>query len=157
MPLLTNLQWQYFYPIQQGMPQNCSTDISLVIDYIDSVFSNGTADEIASLKGMFGLSGLEHNDDFGAVILDPLWDWQSISFSNGYNSGPFFHFCDAIENAVPGSSTTTPATGVGLEKALAGYANYVKTVVVPGCKSFPNLNDKGRQLTVRLYRLLQPH
>ena len=64
--LLMNVQWQYFAPVQEGMPVNCSKDISLVIDHIDDVFSTGTETEQLALKSMFGLADLVHNDDFGA-------------------------------------------------------------------------------------------
>ena len=140
--LLTLSKWQYFYPIQQGMAKNCSTDVSLVIDHIDSVLTTGTADEIHALKDMFGLAGLEHNDDFAAVLPNGPYQWQSNDFYTGYSL--FFQWCDAVENAVPGSGTSTPATGVGLEKALVGYANWIKTVIVPGyCTGYgySNPND----------------
>jgi hypothetical protein len=38
------------------MAQNCSTDVSLIIEHIDSVLTTGTADEIYALKDMFGLA-----------------------------------------------------------------------------------------------------
>lgn len=34
--------WEYFTPVQAGMPQNCSTDVNLVLNHIDSVFAKGT-------------------------------------------------------------------------------------------------------------------
>lgn len=46
-------------------------------------------------------------------------------------------FCDSVENVGPlyPNSTVIPgAEGVGLEKALEGYANWVKTELIPGCK-----------------------
>jgi hypothetical protein len=46
------------------MPANCSKDVSLVIDYMDNVLTRGTDAEVHSLKAMFGLESLEHNDDF---------------------------------------------------------------------------------------------
>lgn len=116
------------------MPQNCSADITLVIDHIDEVLTAGTDVEIYALKEMFGLEALEHNDDFAAVLPNGPYQWQSNSVYTGYSE--FFQFCDAVENAVPGSDTTTPATGVGLEKALAGYANWINSSVIPGCKDF---------------------
>ncbi|TVY71366.1 putative extracellular serine carboxypeptidase [Lachnellula suecica] len=122
--------WQYFYPIQQGMPQNCSSDVTLVIDHIDSVLTNGTGDEICALKKSFGLDALEHNDDFASALQNGLWAWQSNEFYTGYSN--FYQFCDAVENAVPGSNTTTSATGVGLEKALAGYANWINGSMISG-------------------------
>jgi hypothetical protein len=133
VPQLTNFEWQYFYPVQQGMPKNCSADVTLVIEHIDQVLTKGTADEIHALKDMFGLAALEHNDDFAAVLPNGPWLWQNSDFYTGYSN--FFLFCDAVENAVPGSGTVTSASGVGLEKALAGYANWIKNSFLPGCKS----------------------
>lgn len=66
IPTLTSLQWEYFYPVQQGMAQNCSKDVSLVIDYIDTVLTGGNATAVQQLKKNFGLENLEHNDDFAA-------------------------------------------------------------------------------------------
>lgn len=65
---MTAVQWQYFAPVQDGMPQNCSADVSLVIDYVDGVLLNGTAAEKQSLKEKFGLGGLEHADDFARWV-----------------------------------------------------------------------------------------
>ena len=33
--------WQYFAQVQDGMPTNCSKDVSLVIDHMDSVLATG--------------------------------------------------------------------------------------------------------------------
>jgi hypothetical protein len=60
--------WGYFLPVQQGMPQNCSSDVSLVINYVDNILINGTPDEVYELKSLFGLEGLEHNDDFASYV-----------------------------------------------------------------------------------------
>lgn len=35
------IQWQYFVPVQQGMPKNCSTDIDLVINHMDKTWEKG--------------------------------------------------------------------------------------------------------------------
>lgn len=60
--------WEYFVPVREGMPKNCSKDVSLVIDHIDSVFLNGTAEEQYNLEAMFGLQELEHAADFASAI-----------------------------------------------------------------------------------------
>ncbi|KUJ21682.1 uncharacterized protein LY89DRAFT_729195 [Mollisia scopiformis] len=133
--------WQYFYPVQQGMPQNCSSDVTLVIDYIDEILTTGTDDEIYALKKSFGLEGLEHNDDFASALENGPWQWQSIALYSGYSE--FFEFCDAVETfALQGSNTTAPATGVGLEKALAGYANWVNTSLIPGFCQYYGYTDE---------------
>jgi hypothetical protein len=48
------------------MPTNCSKDVSVVIDYIDAVLQFGDENMKQELKNMFGLGGLEHDDDFAA-------------------------------------------------------------------------------------------
>lgn len=111
------------------MPKNCSADVTLVINYVDSILTKGTSDEVYALKEMFGLEGVEHNDDFAAVLENGPWLWQSNSFYTGYSG--FYQFCDAVENAVPGSGIPTPASGVGLTKALAGYASWINSTIVP--------------------------
>ncbi|RDW88519.1 hypothetical protein BP6252_00551 [Coleophoma cylindrospora] len=127
--------WQYFYPVQQGMPKNCSSDVTLVIDYIDKILLNGTATEKYELKSMFGLEGVVHDDDFASALQNGPWLWQSNSFYSGYSG--FYQWCDAIEGVSAGANITPNATGVGLEKALAGYANWVNTTLIPGyCQSY---------------------
>jgi hypothetical protein len=56
--------WSYFLPETENMPKNCSTDISLVIDYLDHIGMHGTVNEQTVAKNLFGLGGLAHYDDF---------------------------------------------------------------------------------------------
>lgn len=50
----------------------------------------------------------------------------------------YHRFCDYIENVWPNSTNTVPgAKGVGLTKALDGYAKYIKEETLPGCTSPP--------------------
>jgi len=86
--------WAYFYPVQEGMPKNCSSDLSKVIDHIDGVLLDGTSQEKHNLKAMFGLQDIEHDDDFGAALENGPWLWQSNQF---YANGGFFAMCDAVE------------------------------------------------------------
>jgi hypothetical protein len=106
------------------MAKNCSSDVSLVIDHIDSVLLNGTDSEIHSLKQSFGLEDLEHNDDFAAALQNGPWLWQSNQL---YRSGGFFEFCDAVENVNSNSTNATAlpgAEGVGLEKGKQTHFRY---------------------------------
>jgi hypothetical protein len=59
-------QWQYFYPVQQGMPKNCSKDVSLVVDYVDTILTTGSEADKLALKTKFGLQGVVHDDDFAS-------------------------------------------------------------------------------------------
>jgi len=125
----------YFLPVQQGMPANCSKDVSLVIDHMDSILLNGTADEVHQLKAKFGLESVEHNDDFMAALENGPWLWQGNQF---YYNGGFFEWCDYIENAVNATGAAVPgAGGVGLTKALDGYAQWWKDIFFPGyCEGY---------------------
>ncbi len=54
--------WQYFAPVQEATPQNCSKDLSLVIDYVDDVLLQGDAAQKKALKDAFMLHDLEDAD-----------------------------------------------------------------------------------------------
>lgn len=119
------------------MAQNCSTDVIKVIDYMDSILQSNDTEAKQALKEQFGLAGVEHDDDFMSVLENGPWSWQSNTFYTGYSS--FYEFCDSVENVGPlfpnATNTSIPgAEGVGLEKALSGYAKWIKEDVVPGCK-----------------------
>ena len=66
------------------------------------------------------------------------WQWQSGQFHSAKTLGhtPYYRFCDFVENVWPNSTNKVPgALGVGLIKALDGYAKYMKEEVISGCKS----------------------
>lgn len=131
----------YFIPIQAGMAQNCSSDVSLVIDHLDSVLNSGDEAAILALKTSFGLEGLVHNSDFAEVLANGPYNWQENEMFTGYSA--FFQFCDAIEGVEAGAAVTPGPEGVGLEKALANYANYVNKTVIPGyCAGFGYWKDE---------------
>ena len=127
--------WEYFVPVQEGMPKNCSKDVSLVIDHMDNVLMHGTAQEAHALKAMFKMESVEHNDDFMAALENAPFLWQDNQF---YTNGGFFEWCDYVENAVNATPAELPgAEGVGLQKALAGYAKWWKEVEFPGfCEGY---------------------
>ena len=104
---------------------------------MDGVLTNGSSSDILALKTMFGLQNVTHNDDFMAVLENGPWLWQSNQFYTNYSG--FFQWCDAIEGMTNATnSTVRPGPGgVGLQKALAGYASWTKNVYVPGtCASY---------------------
>ena len=133
--LLMMFQYDYFYPIQQGMPQNCSADVTLVVQHVNEVLANGTSDQKQALRDTFGLGPLTDDVDFTQAIITPLYFWQSLTTTSGYSD--FYQWCDFVENAINGTNSTTApsASGVGLEKALAGWANYIKQMIPNFCSS----------------------
>jgi hypothetical protein len=56
-------QWQYFVPIQEHLPQNCSKDIEAAVEYIDSILLGPDEKAIQDLKNQFQLGSLR-DDDF---------------------------------------------------------------------------------------------
>lgn len=122
--------WQYFYEIQQGMPRNCSIDYSAIVDHVDNIFTNGSSEEQADLKDLFGLQYLAYPSDVAAAISSPIWAWQSIQLYSGYSA--FYQMCDAIEGASSNTSISINSTGVGLEKALPNFASWFKAKYLPG-------------------------
>lgn len=121
--------WQYFYPIQQGMPQNCSADYAAVIEHVDDVFINGSDEDKVALKELFGVEALEYDDDAAQAISSPIWAWQSINFRSGYSQ--FYQMCDAIEGVAP-NVTSYSTEGVGVKKALPNYAKWFTSAYIPG-------------------------
>lgn len=55
---------QYFEPIEEGMPKNCSKDVAAVIKHVDEILLYGSETDKHKLKEPFGLWGLK-DDDFG--------------------------------------------------------------------------------------------
>ncbi|KAK5992035.1 putative extracellular serine carboxypeptidase-like protein [Cladobotryum mycophilum] len=117
--------WQYGVTVEQAMPKNCSADVTKVIDEVDRILLGRNETAKHELKDKFGLADVEHDDDFASVLFNPLGAWQSTSFATGY--GNFSQWCDYVENQWPGSKEPVPgAEGVGTEKALNGFAKYIK-------------------------------
>jgi len=65
--------WQYFSPVQLGMPKNCSADVTKVIDYVDNILTTGSDEEKRLLKKKFGLEAVEHDDDFARLVMLPRY------------------------------------------------------------------------------------
>ncbi len=87
--------WQYFAPVQQGLPKNCTSDLEKVIEYVDNILIHGSHKDRHQLKVKFGLGRIDHLDDFANVLENGPWTWQSHDVSGGY-SAPF-RFCDYVE------------------------------------------------------------
>jgi hypothetical protein len=68
--------WDYFLPVMEGMPKNCSADLREVVEFMDGVLTNGTGEEVYALKAKFGLQNVTHNDDFMAALENGPWLWQ---------------------------------------------------------------------------------
>ena len=54
--------WQYFEPVREATPQNCTKDLTAAIGHIDHVLLNGSEPEKKKLKDKFLLGDLEDAD-----------------------------------------------------------------------------------------------
>ncbi|RFU34920.1 hypothetical protein B7463_g1407, partial [Scytalidium lignicola] len=122
--------WQYFAPIQENMPQNCSNDMQAIIEYADQILTNGTEEEVYDLKALFGLQDLQHNDDFAYALAFGPYMWQDNSFTSGYSI--FFQFCDAVEGVEAGAAVVPGPEGIGAEKAIQSYGAWLNSTLIPG-------------------------
>ncbi|KAG8895851.1 hypothetical protein FRC01_012164, partial [Tulasnella sp. 417] len=125
--------WQYFEPIEEGMPKNCSKDVGEAITHIDQILLHGSDAEKRELKKSFGLEKLR-DDDFAQVLVLPMYGWQSMGPGSYAIDGedPFYQFCDAIETH-PNGKISNSAKGVGMPTALNNYAKWVKENEAADC------------------------
>lgn len=54
--------WQYFAPVMEATPQNCSKDLQAVIGYVDDILLHGSPNQKQKLKAKFMLEDLEDAD-----------------------------------------------------------------------------------------------
>ncbi|RDW73596.1 hypothetical protein BP5796_07038 [Coleophoma crateriformis] len=151
--------WQYFAPVLEATPQNCSTDLIAVIDYVDNILLHGNSSEKTKLKDLFLLGDLE-DADFASALQNGPWSWQDTQFYTesiyGYNE--YYYFCDYVENVYtnPNQTVIPGAKGVGLEKALAGYAQWWTEYEFPGyCESYGYSEFNGTYNT-ECFKALNP-
>ncbi|KAI9446834.1 peptidase S28 [Lactarius indigo] len=127
--------WQYFEPVRQYMPQNCSNDVQRVVAHWDEVIDSGNETALNELKTSFGMGGVVHADDVVNELSSSLSLWQSLSPASG--GGGFYDFCDALE---VDNGISAPECGWGLGHALTAWANYSKELLSTTCEG-QNIDD----------------
>jgi hypothetical protein len=77
---------------------------------------------------------MEFTERLSRTLANGPYQWQGNQF---YENTGFFSFCDAVEGVNANSTKIPGAGGVGLQTALAGYADWIKNEFLPGfCESF---------------------
>ncbi|TID18393.1 putative extracellular serine carboxypeptidase [Venturia nashicola] len=108
--------WQYFVPIQQGMPKNCSADITRVVNALQNGPWLWQGNQFYSNEGFFSFC-----DTIEGVK------------SNGF------------PNATTISATLPSASGVGLQRALIGYSRWMNETFIPYfCDSYHHPEYAGK-------------
>ncbi|KAK4175357.1 putative serine protease [Triangularia setosa] len=154
--------WQYFTPIWEGMPRNCSKDFEKITLHIDNVLEFGSDEQVKSLKEGFGMGDVKEKGDFAskqggwicigrvAVHLDADIEPPDKAITSNYHR--FYQMCDTIQGVRPvdldgwgtdlwfpsGPPTSSPTSkGVGIQKALINYSAWFKHEFLPdACSNY---------------------
>ena len=105
------------------MPKNCSADAALIAERVDNVFSHGTVEDRAGLKLRLGLRG-QTDEALIITLAGQFRRWQSPNISS--NSFELHYLCDYVENVFNAIEPLPGSGGVGLEKALDGFAQGIE-------------------------------
>ncbi|EGO28580.1 hypothetical protein SERLADRAFT_354447 [Serpula lacrymans var. lacrymans S7.9] len=111
--------YDYFKPIREYMPQNCSADVEAVIAYLDAAYAQNFTPALDYLKSAFGLTGLSYVDDFAATLRINLYAWQDYQPTNQYTA--FSRFCDALE---VNNGVSANASGWGITHAINAWGTF---------------------------------
>ncbi|KAG9043360.1 Thymus-specific serine protease, partial [Tulasnella sp. UAMH 9824] len=149
--------WQYFKPIQKGMPESCMRSLTVAIKEVTEVLRHGSDCEKYKLKKSFGLWALEDDGDLADRLISPLYDWENVPAACKSCTGKkhrFFEFCDAIE--APDCKVGKTLHGIDKEAALKKYASWIKNDVesetsecCPGGGSHSTFHKKRSRYTDR--------
>ncbi|KAF9881706.1 hypothetical protein CkaCkLH20_00852 [Colletotrichum karsti] len=113
--------WQFFTPIEQALPRNCSADVKLVVKKVDSILDKGDKKKIAAMKNDFGLASLDDDGDFAKILYQPIIAWAD-------NRTAVFEFCDYMETYSNNGKVNKNKinSGVGLDAAWDAYTSWMQ-------------------------------
>ncbi|KAH9987911.1 serine carboxypeptidase S28-domain-containing protein [Russula compacta] len=131
--VLTN--WEYMDVIRLAADQRCSSNLVNSISTIDRLLKFGPLR--GPLKNLFGLGGLESDQDFVSVLTHPLGSWQDKNWDPIVGTTTFDHFCETLNGDTPTLEDAARAVRLpGLPKvniALLNYAKWIRENVVDLC------------------------
>ncbi|KAH9991483.1 serine carboxypeptidase S28-domain-containing protein [Russula vinacea] len=128
--VLTN--WEYMDVIRLAADAKCSSNLVNSVSTIDRVLKFRHLR--GPLKKLFGLDGLESDQDFVSVLTYPLASWQDRNWDPAVGSTTFDHFCATLNGDA--STLEDAARSVVLpgplrtNVALLNYAKWIRENVV---------------------------
>ncbi|TEB20680.1 peptidase S28 [Coprinellus micaceus] len=140
--------WEYMTVIRDAADPKCSSRIVSSIASIDAILERGYFKK--QLKGLFGLAGLEHDEDFVSLLESPLGYWQAKCWDPEFGSTKFDDFCGTLSRpfsrvmaaadieSLPFEDEKRMVTfedGFTVDVAVVNYAQWIKKNVVSRCKS----------------------
>ncbi|KAG9314743.1 serine carboxypeptidase S28-domain-containing protein [Chiua virens] len=93
--------WEYYDIIREAADPACSAHIENTVKTVDTLLQLPFLKSF--LKGLFGLHGLEHDDDFVSVLEYPLGAWQAKVWDPAVGSTKFDEFCEALSKPIIGA------------------------------------------------------
>lgn len=90
--------WQYFVPIKNAMPKNCTADMQRIIKHVDQVLLHGSDANKTTLKSKFGLEDASDKN-----FANSLSEWMTIQQSHHVSDkiNPLHISCDYLEACYP--------------------------------------------------------
>ncbi|KAF8157984.1 peptidase S28 [Crassisporium funariophilum] len=138
--------WQYMEIIRTAADPKCSAHLVNTISKIDTILEHGPAFVKKQLKNLFGLGGLEHDEDFASVLESPLGAWQAKCWDPEVGSTAFDDFCEALSSTfgkVQAESLELPFEhpermvtldgGFAVDISIINYGKWIKEHVVSRC------------------------
>lgn len=136
--------WQYMEIIRNAADPKCSARLQTAIKTIDRLLSHSSTEK--TIKKLFGVPDLEHNDDFASLLQAPLEAWQGKVWDPEVGSTQFDEFCKTLNDAwgLPvASASELPyehpdrlvplAEGLAVDLSIFKYASWIKEKIVSQC------------------------
>ncbi|KAI1436300.1 serine carboxypeptidase S28 [Xylaria sp. CBS 124048] len=100
--------WEYYRPIAEGLPGNCSANAQAAIRHVDKVLASKNHEDVNALKCLFGLSAL-NDADFAEKLAAPFSEWQG-------GEGDVNKLCEALDSGSAKNGSTP----------VVAYASYIE-------------------------------
>ncbi|GBE84978.1 Probable extracellular serine [Sparassis crispa] len=132
--------WEYMEIIRRAADPQCSLNLEQAIEAIDVILTVPLLKD--ALKSLFGLAGLEHDEDFVSLLESPLGSWQAKNWDPQVGSTRFDEFCAALSKPLlisneivydEASKTVALPVGLNIPLVVYNYANYIKQNYVSKC------------------------
>ncbi|KAF8170938.1 peptidase S28 [Pholiota molesta] len=124
--------WEYMEIIREAADPACSGHLVGSIGTVDDILLGGNKFLKTQLKKLFGLSDLEHDEDFVSVLESPLGSWQAKCWDPKIGSTPPFGHEDRM---------VTLDDGLAVDFAVVNYGKWIKQHIVSRCPSESSVED----------------
>ncbi|KZT27441.1 peptidase S28 [Neolentinus lepideus HHB14362 ss-1] len=135
------MYWEYMDIIRRAADPTCSKHIQNTIKTIDTLLAFPHVKK--TLKGLFGLADLVHDEDFASVLEAPLGYWQAKVWDPAVGSTKFDEFCEALDQPPIGGTAESILLpgGLSLDFASLNYAKWIRENVVSRCPEDMTVED----------------